>query len=454
MKFIVVGILQAVLLTACLRENNPEMIDKTLRHTLSSAKIEVLKPKDSKNAKVVKLGQKLMFDKILSGRKDISCATCHNPMLHTGDGISISIGVGGKGFGASRVLGKGRNFNSRNAIDIFNRGISEFTTFNWDGSIYKTEKGLETPASDKLPPGLIGPLAAQHLFELASRQSMRGYVNDIRAVDGTPNELAGIEDVDFQKIWRSYMARLIGEPPGKGGIPEYMELFKAAYPDISIDKLGIQHLVNALAAWEISTWTYSRSPFDLYIEGDNDALNRSQKRGALVFYGKAKCYECHKGSITSDMDYHNIAAPQVGPGVGNESPIDLGRGRITKKSEDNFKFRTPPLRNVTLTGPWMHSGSYTTLIGVVKHHLDPVNSLKNYDPNQLDPRLRDMVRKEEIIQAGVLKNVDSTLSAPISLSDQELSDLMNFLDSLTDPDALDQNNQVPDKVPSGLPVYD
>jgi len=99
-----------------------------------------------------------------------------------------------------------------------------------------------------LPPDLDGPLAAQHLFELASRQSMRGREDDTRAIDGTPNELAKIPDDDFKAIWHANLARLVGDPPGEGGIPEYIELFKAAYPDVPLEQLGIQHAVNAIAA--------------------------------------------------------------------------------------------------------------------------------------------------------------------------------------------------------------
>jgi cytochrome c peroxidase len=154
----------------------------------------------------------------------------------------------------------------------------------------------------------------------------------------------------------------------------------------------------------------------------------------------------------TDMKYHNIAAPQIGPGVGKSAPLDLGRGGITNKPEDKFKFRTPPLRNVALTGPWMHSGAYTTLEAAVRHHLNPRESLRNYDPTQLNLRYRDMVHNREIIAAGVLNTVDGVVANPIDLSDQEFSDLMEFLQSLTDPKVLDWYNEIPKKVPSGLPL--
>lgn len=444
-----------LLFFAACRRDDPEMMDKMVRHTLTSAKVNILKTPEPHDPKLVELGKNLMFDRILSGRKDISCATCHNPSLYTGDGISLSIGVGGKGLGPARVPGEGRTFNARNAPDLFNKGVPEFKVINWDGSISLGDDKLEeTPAGKDLPPDLDGPLAAQHLFELASRRTMRGEADDSVAVDNTPNELASIPDDDFKAIWKAYMDRLIGNPPGEGGIPEYVELFKAAYPKVNLDQIGIQHAVNAMAAWEKDTWGSTNSSFDRYLAGDNDALNKAQKRGALVFYGKARCYECHSESLLTDMKYHNIAAPQIGPGVGDAAPLDLGRGGITNKPEDRFKFRTPPLRNVTLTGPWMHSGAYTSLEAAVRHHLSPQESLRNYDSSQLDPRYQSMVHDKEVIEAGVLNTVDGAVASPTDLSDQEFSDLMEFLQSLTDPKVLDRYNEIPEKVPSGLPLSD
>jgi hypothetical protein len=104
------------------------------------------------------------------------------------------------------VLGEGRTFNTRNAPDVFNRGFPDFKAINWDGSISLGEDKLEeTPAGKDIPPSLDGPLAAQQLFALASRQTMRGQVDDSAAVDKTPNELASIPDDDLRQygkhIW-------------------------------------------------------------------------------------------------------------------------------------------------------------------------------------------------------------------------------------------------------------
>lgn len=446
-------ILVLLLFLVSCRSDDPQMIDKTLRHTLRSAKVSILKASEPQDPKLVELGRNLFFDRILSGRKDISCATCHHPSFHTGDGMSLSIGTGGKGNGPDRALGEGRMFLGRNAPDLFNKGLPEFKVLNWDGSITWGEDNVnENPAGEDLPPGLGGPLAAQHLFELSSRRKMRGEVDDSVAVDKTTNELASIPDEDFRSIWKAYLTRLIGDPPGKGGIPAYLELFKAAYPNFGTRELGIQHVVNAIAAWEIDTWTASSSSFDRYLAGENDALNEAQKRGALLFYGKARCYECHSGALFTDMKFHNIGAPQIGPGVGEASPLDLGRGGVTDNPQDRFKFRTPSLRNVALTGPWMHSGAYTDLETAVRHHLNPKDSLTNYNSGELDPRIKDMVRNNEIINAGVLNTLDGGVANKKNLSDQDFHDLMDFLNSLTDPKSSDATYEIPDGVPSGLPV--
>ena len=102
----------------------------------------------------------------------------------------------------------------------------------------------------------------------------------------------------------------------------------------------------------------------------------------------------------------------------------------------------------------MHSGAYTNLDAAVRHHLNPKESLRNYDSSQLDQKYRAMVHNEEMIKAGVLNTVDGVVANPINLSDQEFSDLMEFLQSLTDPKALEQYNEIPEKVPSGLPLHD
>jgi cytochrome c peroxidase len=283
------------------------------------------------------------------------------------------------------------------------------------------------------------------MFPVTSRDEMRGNRGDID-IFGRPNELAAMVDYKSQPIWNALMKRLLM-------IPGYVDLFKAAYPDVSADQLGFQHAANALAAYEIAVFTFEDSPFDRYIQGDRSALSDEAKAGALLFYGEAGCSSCHSTGLLTDQDFHNIAVPQVGDGKGREQPFDLGRARETGNDCDRYAFRTPPLRNVALSGPWMHDGAFTTLDATVRHHLNPQASLMNYDANQLAELMADTCQDQPEALAAIMKwYTNKNASEGVQLSDEEIDFLIAFLDSLTSPNALDLSNTIPTSVPSGLPV--
>lgn len=161
---------------------------------------------------------------------------------------------------------------------------------------------------------------------------------------------------------------------------------------------------------------------------------------------------CHSGPLFTDQQFHVLAVPQIGPGKGAEAPADFGRGRETSRPEDRYAFRTPPLRNVTLTGPWMHDGAYTVLELAVRHHLDAVQAWHRYDVAQVDPRLRATWRNDAQEEREMFANLDPLLRVPLRLSDQEIGDLLTFLEALTDPAAFRLEDFMPSRVPSGLPV--
>lgn len=131
----------------------------------------------------------------------------------------------------------------------------------------------------------------------------------------------------------------------------------------------------------------------------------------------------------------------------------MGRLRVTGRAEDAYAFRTPPLRNVAHTAPYGHSGAYATLEAVVRHHLDPVNSLRNYDPAQavlpgLDvDDLRILSDPAEIDAIAAANSL-----APRNLDDQQVADILVFLEGLTDTQSLRGALGVPLSVPSGLLV--
>jgi cytochrome c peroxidase len=394
---------------------------------------------------MVALGRALMFDRILSGNRDVSCATCHHPGRNTGDGLPMSIGTGGAGAGAARRLGSGRGFVARNSPALFNLGDARFGALFWDGRVERDGTGtLHTPAGAALPAGVDGPLAAQAMFPVQDRTEMRGNAGETD-VYGAPNELAMIADDDAPGIWAALMKRVLG-------IPGYVALFAAAYPGVPADSLGFQHAANAIAAFERTTWVSNASPFDRYLAGEDEAMPVAARRGGVLFYGRANCASCHGGNLLTDQSFANIGVPQIGPGKSTEPPLDLGRAEATHSQGDRFAFRTPTLRNTAITGPWMHDGAYATLEAAVRHYLDIPASLSTYDASQLPVAFQGLVVADPAMRAEMLSHLDPRLQTRLDLSDAEMADLVAFLDALTDPVVRERLSDVPASVPSGLPL--
>ncbi len=432
---------------ACRLGTGPSSQDVELRGLLDEAGITYssFAPGPPAEDAMVRLGEALFFDKILSGNRDTSCATCHHPLMHTSDDLSLPIGTGGHGLGTDRVMGAEREFVPRNSPDVFNRAAPEWVTMFWDGRITGSpEMGYTNPAGMMLPHGLKNVLAVQAMFPPTSIDEMRGNEDDVVAQD---NELADIPEDDPVAIWEGLMARLLD-------IPEYVSMFRAAYPHVAKDELGFQHAANAIAAYEADTWTFNDAPWDLYLGGDDEALSNEAKRGAILFYDQAQCVVCHTGILFTDQDYHNIAVPQLGPGKDADKPLDFGRWHVTNNPQDKFAFRTPPLRNVTLTFPYMHNGAYSDLEAVIRHHLNPAAALQDYDPANLRTELQKTCQVDETTIQSILETLDPVAQAPIELSPGEIADLLAFLEALTSPSAVDLSGNIPDSVPSGLPIQD
>lgn len=438
-------LLVAVGLSAC-GNDHTRSLDQELRNTLARAHVESLDPGPMPAPERVALGRALMFDKELSGNRDISCATCHHPLLLTGDALPVSIGTGGSGLGPTRSLGEERELIPRNAPEVFNRASPDWRSMFWDSRVSgDPESGFVSPAGDVLPEELGSVLEIQAMFPVTSADEMRGRPGDID-VFGQPNELGRLAADDFTGMWRALMDRLLA-------IDEYVDLFEAAFPDVPAGELGFQHAAIALAAFEADAWTLLDSPWDRYVAGDDAAIADTAKRGALLFYGEAGCGRCHSGALLTDQEHYNIGTPQVGPGKGSEAPEDFGRGRETGLSGDRYAFRTPPLRNTAATGPWMHAGAFTTLEAAVRHHLDPAASLRGYDASQLPSPFAETYTGESV--DAILAGLDEQVATPKALSDQQIGLLLDFLESLTDPRVFDLGRvDVPERVPSGLPVSD
>lgn len=391
-------------------------------------------------APLAELGQMLAFDKLLSGNGDLSCMTCHHPSLGTADARSLSIGVDGEGLGMARRHPTQARI-PRNAPPMFN--LHAQPTMFWDNRVARAPGGqLQTPAGAAITPAMaqvltFGPAAAQAMFPVTSREEMRGAAGE--------NELADVADDDVAGIWEGLMARL-------GSIPEYRQLFEAAYPGQSFDQMSFAHAGNAIAAFEIQAFAADDTPWDRFLRGEDDAMSASALRGADLFMGRARCVTCHDGAALSDFRAHNTAVPQVGPGRGDGpgGVDDFGAQAVTGDARLRYAFRTAPLRNVELTAPYGHDGAYVTLGAVLAHYRDPARELRAYDPNVLEPVLRStLVPNQDQIIATL-----SPLATPVPMNGQDLDDLRAFMGALTDPASRDLLHTIPPSVPSGLPVAD
>lgn len=444
-RVILLGGAFAVLVGGCVPGLWPttQVGDAALRTLLAGHNVSVV-VKPAANTAKVQLGQALFFDKLLSGNENISCATCHHPLLVTGDALSLAKGQGGAGLGPARDAIKDDAGDPilipRNSPPVFDR--SGLMTMFWDARVTDHGDGtFSSPAGDDLLPGLDNALAVQAMFPVTSGDEMRGSAGD--------NELADLAADDLHGIWSGLVTRILG-------IAEYRAMFMAAFPDVAEADLTFAHAANAIAAFEVEHWTLTDSPFDNYLRGDNSALSDSAKVGALLFYGAAGCADCHTGPRLTDESFHNRCVPQAGPGKGHgdDGTADFGREGVTGDPADRFKFRTPPLRNVAATGPWMHDGAFTTLEAAVRHELDPIASANGYDVGQLSSEVAAVYRPSQIMGIVAAAQAEGMVDA-ISLTDAQVANLIAFLESLSSPSLGNLSlMDIPESVPSGLPMGD
>jgi cytochrome c peroxidase len=249
-----------------------------------------------------------------------------------------------------------------------------------------------------------------------------------------------------------------------GAIPEYVERFTAAFPEVGGDgaRITIVQVGTALAAFQSVAFRSDNSPFDRYLRGDRAAMGVAEIRGMQLFYGRAGCSSCHSGVFQTDLGFRAIGVPQIGPGMGDgpSGREDFGRERVTRDPNDRYRFRTPSLRNVALTGPWGHDGAFNSLETIVRHHLNPWRSLASYDPAQIlmpprpDLDALDLVAHgDAAVVAAIAAAIEIAPPHP-ALLEREVLDLLDFLHALTDPSAGDLRRSVPKRVPSGLPLAD
>lgn len=285
----------------------------------------------------VALGEQLFFEKLLSGDRTQSCASCHQPRRAFVDESRFSDGVAG-------------TFGTRNAMPLFNLAWNYDERFAWDGK----ELGLE-----------------QQAFEPITN----------------PDEMHG--------SWEAIIRRLEAHP-------DYPSRFEAAFGDDKIDSIRI---VKALAQFE-RTLISANAKFDQFLN-QQVQLTPAEQNGLAVFMDEARgdCFHCHgspNNPLWTDNQFHNNGL--------DTSFSDLGLGGVTGQASDNGKFRTPSLRNLSYTAPYMHDGRFATLEEVIAHYSSGLQPSSTIDP---------LMKKVQ--QGGV------------QLSEEDQADLIAFLKTLDDP---------------------
>ena len=393
---------------------------------------------------LVDLGRLLFFDTVGGLNNDNNCSGCHSPRNGFGDSQSIAIGIDNNGIvGPDRAGPR----NQRRTPTVVNTAFypnlmwnSRFASLSHDP--FDNTAGFQFP----LPEGLTLSyqphlLVAQAFIPPTERVEVAGFV--------FPGDNFDIRNEVLKRI---------------NNVPAYRKRFGKIFPSIgdggpiTFDEFGL-----AIAEFEFSL-VFADAPIDQFARGQKNALTDEQKRGALLFFGKARCVECHKVSgssneMFSDFSQHVIGVPQIVPEVGNvpfDGPAqneDFGLEQITGNSVDRYKFRTSPLRNVALQPAFFHNGAFTRLEDAIRHHLDVFASARYYNPGAagVDPDLMAPMGPIE----PVLTRVDPILFTPIQLTDDEFQQLVDFvrnglLDRRAMPEVL--KKQIPKSVPSGFPV--
>ena len=276
----------------------------------------------------IELGRLLFWDPLLSGDRDVACATCHHPDFAYGDGIAVSVGVGGHGIGPSRATDLRGSRVARNAQSILGTG--------WNGL-----------TNDHTVPPEMAPMFWDHRVVSLEAQALGPIKSALEMRGSNYPEYAIVDEI---------ITRLRANP-------QYQALFRAAFGDVGITATTLS---KAIAAFE-RTLVPRNSSFDRYLEGDDDAMSADQIRGLRGFIAQG-CSRCHSGPLLSDFRLHKINVPTAA-----DVPADLG---------DGFgRFRTPSLRMISRTAPYMHNGALKTLDDVFDqyHNIDVTDPLLGGD---------------------------------------------------------------------------
>ncbi|MBL0113937.1 MAG: cytochrome-c peroxidase [Saprospiraceae bacterium] len=323
----------------------------------------------------VQLGKLLFYDPILSGEKDVACATCHHPSNGYAEYRDLSIGSNGRGLGSKRV------FNKPNKIPLVKRNAPTILNVAFNG-INTTNQ--YTPESAPMFWDLrINSLESQALLPILTYEEMRG------------------THFSEDQILSEIIKRL-------KNIPKYVSLFKAAYGGSG--DINAENIAKSIAAFERTLIT-PNTRFDRFLRGDADAISLAEKEGFRLFK-KVGCGNCHNGPMFSDYQPHILGVPK------NPELLEMDKG-----IKDTYAFRTASLRNLRFTAPYMHNGSFNSLKEVLEFYEDMADGksrLEEVTKQQFDPLISELklsVKEMEPIISFLnsLNDADYDKSIPTSV---------------------------------------
>lgn len=431
------------------------------------------------NPQLAELGRLLFFDIITGLHDDNTCAGCHSPTNGFADSQSMAIGVQNNFLVGPHRLGP---CNQRRTPSIANAAF--YPKLMWNGRFaslsgdpFDNSKGFQFPPPEgttRFPanePIVNQLLIAQahmpptEMTEVAGFTGTKGTISpafdqfdDGRGSPVPPPDASGFRN---EPIRHAVLKRLNGNA-------RYRQLFGALFPEVASGApIDFSMFARAIAEFEF-TQVYANAPLDKFARGDLDALDREEKQGALLFFGKAKCYTCHavgggSNEMFSDFEMHNIAIPQIAPafGVGKGNVVfdgpnaneDYGLEQITGNRHDRYKFRSSPLRNAALQPAFFHNGAFTRLEDAIRHHLDVRQSVLHY--NAVEAGVTPDLAFRTASPEAMLRTVDPLLAEPLHLEESKFRALVKFVRfGLLDNRARRRNlcGLVPETVPSGMAV--
>jgi cytochrome c peroxidase len=394
--------------------------------------------------RLANLGRMLWFDTIGGLNNDNTCGGCHSPTNAFGDTQSIAIGIDNNG-----IVGPHRTGPRNQRRTPMAANAAFFPNLMWNSRF----ASLSGDPFDNTAGFIFPPPEGVSLSYLPQLLDAQAFIPPTERVEVAGFTFPG----DNFAIRAEVLNRL-------NAVEAYRKLFGQVFPEvkngapINFDMFG-----KAIAEFEFSL-VFANAPIDQYARGQKNALTNDQKKGALLFFGRAGCVECHKVSgqaneMFSDFTQHVIGVPQIAPAVGNvtfDGPgqnEDFGLEQITGNTNDRYKFRTSPIRNVALQPTFFHNGAFTRLEDAIRHHLDVVASVNSYNPTAAG--VASDLRGPIGPMAPVLARLDPLVAYPTYLTNEEFSQLLDFVrNGLLDRRAGSENLRklVPKSVPSGRPV--